>query len=70
MVIVSHSSVVDYGFDALSSQTRDCEIGICCFSAKHAELRRKSETGLLRIKIKWRDVSTRAIKIVLMRILI
>ena len=36
-----------------------------------AELRSKSEgSGLLRIKIKWRDVSTRAFKIVLMRILI
>jgi hypothetical protein len=42
MVSVSRSIAVDYGFAPLSSQTRDCEIGICCFSA---ELRSKSEGG-------------------------
>jgi hypothetical protein len=26
-----------------SGQTKDYEIGICCFSAKHAALRRKSK---------------------------
>jgi hypothetical protein len=29
-------------------QTKDYEIGICCFSAKHAALRRKSKDWLPR----------------------
>ena len=29
-----------------SGQTKDYEIGICCFSAKHAALRRKSKDWL------------------------
>jgi hypothetical protein len=36
-------SVVDRGFESRSSQANDYEIDICCFSAKHAALRRKSE---------------------------
>ena len=36
------SSVVDRGFKPWSSQNKDYKIGICCFSAKHAALRRKS----------------------------
>jgi hypothetical protein len=43
MVSVLASSVVDRGFEARSGQTNDYEIGICCFSAKHAALRRKSK---------------------------
>jgi hypothetical protein len=31
-----------------SGQTKDYKIGICCFSAKHAALRRKSKDGLAR----------------------
>jgi len=38
------SHVVDYG--PQSGQTKDYEIGICCFSAKHAALRRKSKDWL------------------------
>ena len=30
-------------FEPQSSQTKDYKIGSCCFSAKHAELRRKSK---------------------------
>jgi len=33
---------VDCGFESRSGQTKDYEIGMCCFSAKHASLRRKS----------------------------
>jgi len=40
------SSVVDHGFDPWSGKTKDCQIGICCFSAKHAALRRKSKDWL------------------------
>ena len=43
MVSVLASSVVDRGFDPRSGQTKDYEIGICCFSAKHPTLRRKSK---------------------------
>jgi hypothetical protein len=31
-----------------SGQTKDYKIGICCFSAKHAALRRKSKDRLAR----------------------
>ena len=34
MVSVLASSVVDCGFEPYSGQTKDYEIGICCFSAK------------------------------------
>jgi hypothetical protein len=37
------SSAVDRGFEPRSGQTKDYKIGICCFSAKHAALKRKSK---------------------------
>ena len=37
------SSVVDRRFEPWSGQTKDYQIGICCFSAKHTALRRKSK---------------------------
>ena len=40
------SSAVDHGFEGRSGQTKDYEIAICCFSAKHAALRRKSKDWL------------------------
>jgi len=40
------SGVVDRGFEPLLGQTKDYKIGICCFSAKHAALRRKSKDWL------------------------
>jgi hypothetical protein len=43
MVSVLASSAVDSGFQPRSGQTKDYKIGICCFSAKHAALRRKSK---------------------------
>jgi len=48
MVIVLASSIVDRGFVDRSGQTKDCKIGICCFSAKHAALKRKSKDWLAR----------------------
>ena len=48
MVSVLASSVVDCGFEPRSGQTKDYKIGICCFSAKHAALRRKSKDWLTR----------------------
>ena len=47
-VSVLASSVVDRGFEPRSGQTKDYKIGICCFSAKHIALRRKSKDGLAR----------------------
>jgi hypothetical protein len=47
MVSVFASSAVDRGFELRSGRTKDYKIGICCFSANHAALRRKSKTGWL-----------------------
>jgi len=44
-------SVVDRVFYPQLGQTKDYKIGICCFSAKHAALRRKSKDGLARFRI-------------------
>jgi hypothetical protein len=41
-------SVVDCGFELQSGQTKDCKIGMCCFPAKHATLRRKIKDWLAR----------------------
>ena len=46
MVSVLASSAVDRGFEPRSGQTKDYKIGICCFSAKHTALRRKSKDRL------------------------
>ena len=35
MISVLTSSAVDHGFERRSGQTKDYEICICCFSAKH-----------------------------------
>ena len=48
MVSVLISSVVDRCFEPQSGQTKDYKIGICCFSAKHVALRRKSKHWLAR----------------------
>ena len=46
MVSVLASSAGDRGFEPWSGQTKDYTIGICCFSAKHAALWRKSKDWL------------------------
>ena len=48
IVSVLTSSVADRGFEPWSNQTKDYKIGICCFSTKHAVLRRKSKDWLTR----------------------
>ena len=66
MVSMLASSVVDRGFEPWSSQTNDYEIGICCFSAKHAACRRKSKDWLARNQnnvSQWMDMSTRGLLI-------
>jgi hypothetical protein len=48
MVSVHATSAVYRGFGPRSGQTKGNTIGICCFSAKHAALRRKSKDWLAR----------------------
>ena len=48
MVSVLTSSAVYRGFEPRLGQTKDYKIGICCFSAKHAALKRKSKDWLAR----------------------
>ena len=55
------SSAVDCGFKPRSGQTKDYKIGYCCFSSKHAALRRKSKDWLARNQnnvSEWSDMST------------
>ena len=64
MVSVLASSAVDRGFEPRSGQTKDYTIGICCFSANHAALRRKSKDWLARNQnnvSEWSDISTRGL---------
>ena len=62
MVNVVASSAVDRGFEPRFGQTKDYKIGICCFSTKHAALRRKSKDWLVWNQdnvSEWSDMSTR-----------
>jgi hypothetical protein len=64
MVIVLTLSAVDRGFEPRSGQIKDYAIGICCFSAKHVALRRKSKDWLARNQnnvSEWSDMSTRGL---------
>jgi hypothetical protein len=64
MVSVLASSAVDRGFEPRSGQAKDYKIGMCCFSAKHAALRRKSKDWLARNQnnvSEWSDMSTRGL---------
>ena len=57
-------SAVDCGFEPQSGKTKDYKYGICCFSAKHAALRRKSKDWLAWNQdnvSKWADVSIRGL---------
>ena len=48
MISVLVSSALNRGFEPRTGQTKDFKIGICCFSAKHTALRRKSKDWLAR----------------------
>ena len=64
MVSVLASSAIDRGFDPRSGQTKDYKIGIYCFSAKQAALRRKSKDWLARNQdnvSEWGDMSIRGL---------
>ena len=62
MVSVLASRVVGRGFEPRSGKPKDYKIGICCFSAKHTALRRKSKDWLARNQnnvSEWSDMSIR-----------
>jgi hypothetical protein len=64
MVSVLASSAVDRGFEPRSSKTKDYKIDVCCFSAKHTALRRKSKDWLARNQdhvSEWGDMSIRGL---------
>jgi hypothetical protein len=64
MVSVLVSSELDRGFEPQSGQTKDYKIGICCFSAKQASLRRKSKDWLAWNQdnvSEWGDMSIRGL---------
>ena len=64
MVSVLTSSAIDRGIEPRSGQTKDYKIGICCFSAKHIALRRKSKDWSARNQnnvFEWRDMFTRGL---------
>jgi hypothetical protein len=51
-------------FEPRSGQTKDYTISICCFSTKHATLRRKSKDWLARNQnnvSEWNDMSNRGL---------
>ena len=64
MISVLASSAVAGGFEPRSGHNKDLQIGICCFSAKHAALRRMSKDWLARNHInasEWCEMSTRGL---------
>ena len=64
MVIVFASRAVDRGFEPRSGLIKDYIIGMCCFSAKHVALRRKSKDWLARNQnnvFEWSDMSIRGL---------
>ena len=64
LVCVFVASAVDLGFEPRADQTKAYEIGIRCFSAKHAALRRKSKDWLARNQdnvSEWGDMSIRGV---------
>jgi hypothetical protein len=64
MVSVLASGAVDRGFESRSGQTNDYQIGDCCFSAKHAALRRKSKDWLTQNQYnvsEWGNLSIRGL---------
>ena len=64
MVSVLASSAVDRGFVPWSCHTKDYNIGICCFSAKHAALIRNNKNWLARNEdnvYEWGDIIDRGL---------
>jgi hypothetical protein len=61
LINVLVSSAIYCGFEHRSGQNKDYKIGICCFSAKHASLRKRSKDLLAWNQnnvSEWSDMST------------
>ena len=68
MVSVLASSAIDCGFEPQSGQIKEYEIDMCCCSAKHTALRRKSKNSLDRNRdnvSEWIYMSTRELLLLL-----
>jgi hypothetical protein len=64
MVKLSNICLGYRGFEPLSGQTKDYNIGIWCFSAEHATLRRKNKDWSARNPnnvSEWSDMPTRGL---------
>ena len=64
MVLLSNICLGCRGFEPRSGQTKDYNIGIWCFCAKHATLRRKSKDLSARNQnnvSEWSDMPTRGL---------
>ena len=64
MVSVLTVGTVDRGFESRSGQANNYKIGICCFFAKNAALRRKSKDWVARKQnnvLEWSDMSIRSL---------
>ena len=64
MVSVLASSAVHREFEPRSGKIKNYKIGICCFSAKHAALRRKNKDWFARNQdnvSEWDDISIRGL---------
>ena len=64
MVSVLASSAVHREFEPRSGPIKNYKIGICCFSAKHAALRRKNKDWFARNQdnvSEWDDISIRGL---------
>ena len=60
----TQNEAIDRGFESQSGQAKDNKIGMCCFSAKNATLRRKSKDCLDRKQenvSEWGDMSIRGL---------
>jgi hypothetical protein len=64
MVSVLASNAEDRGFELRAGQTKDYQIGICCFSARYTAIRRKDKDWSAQNQdnvSEWSDMSTRGL---------
>jgi hypothetical protein len=60
-MLMRSDCAVDRGFEPRSGQTKDYEIGMCCFSSRYTALRRKSKDWLAHNQdnvSEWIDIAT------------
>jgi hypothetical protein len=57
---------IDHGFEPRSGKTKNCKMGICCFSAKHSVLMRKRKDWYARNQdnvSEWGDMYIRGLDV-------